>query len=138
MSNEDKIIFNSVSEKDSFLSGENFNDFSAREGKLAVDVGQAENELIIVAPMAGASPQKIELHLHNDLLTIRGEREVSLLDGAEMFYEENYWGPFSRTIVLPVEVRFELAEAIYKNGVLTIRLPKKNANGEIPIVVVDE
>lgn len=108
------------------------------DGQLAVDVAQTAEELIVVAPMAGTVPQKIELHLHNDLLTIRGERASPSPVGADYFYQECYWGKFSRTIVLPTEVRYEMAQAQYKNGTLLIRLPKKITNNEIPILIVED
>lgn len=108
------------------------------EGQLSVDVLQTPGEIIVVAPMAGTPPGSIELHLHNDLLTIRGERTITAPLEAEYFYEECYWGKFSRTIVLPVEVRPELARSEYKNGVLTIQLPKAVADRQIPIMVVED
>lgn len=109
------------------------------EGQLAVDVVQTESEIIIIAPMAGTVPGEVELHLHNDVLTIRGERRSPIANGgAEYFYEECFWGKFSRTIVLPTEVKAELARADYKNGVLVISLPKARHDSSIPIYVVDE
>ncbi|OGH88756.1 MAG: hypothetical protein A3J93_01540 [Candidatus Magasanikbacteria bacterium RIFOXYC2_FULL_42_28] len=108
------------------------------EGQLSIDVAQTAEELIIVATMAGATPDKVELHLHNDVLTIRGERATPIPNGAEHFYEECYWGKFSRTIVLPTDVAPEFAKAEYRNGVLTVRLPKKQADNKIPIFVVEE
>lgn len=108
------------------------------EGQLSIDVAQTVEELIIVATMAGATPDKVELHLHNDVLTIRGERATPIPPGAEHFYEECYWGKFSRTIVLPADVAPEFAKAEYRNGVLTVRLPKKQADNKIPIYVVED
>lgn len=108
------------------------------EGQLSVDVAHTAGELIIVATMAGTPPEKIELHLHNDLLTIRGERTPPVESGAGYFYQECFWGKFSRTIVLPVDVSGEMAQAQYKNGVLVIRLPKTDKRNEIPIMVIEE
>ena len=108
------------------------------EGQLAVDVAEDENDLVITATMAGTPADKLELHLQNDLLTIRGERTSELPANVKYFYQECFWGKFSRTIVLPADVKYELAQAEYKNGVLTIRLPKRNTQSEIPILVVDE
>lgn len=108
------------------------------EGQLSVDVAQTQEELVIVATMAGALPEDIEIHLHNDLLTLRGARHSPVEETADHFYQESYWGKFSRTIVLPAEVKAELAQAQYKNGVLTIRLPKANPKEEIPIMIIEE
>ncbi len=108
------------------------------EGQLAVDVFQTDSELIIVATMAGTPSEKIGLHLHNDLLTIRGERRPPVPVGAQYIYEEAYWGKFSRTIVLPTEVKYEFAKAEYRNGALIITLPKRSADSQISITVIDE
>lgn len=110
------------------------------EGQLAVDVAETPDEIIVVSTMAGASMDRIELYIHNDLLTVRGMR-FSPLDAEPQvayFYQECFWGKFSRTIVLPVDVKGELARAEYTKGVLTVRVPKRNASNTIPITVVDE
>ena len=108
------------------------------EGKLSVDVAETADEVLVVAPMAGAPPANVELHLYNDLLTIRAERDCPVPVDANYFHQECYWGKFSRSIVLPVDVRAELAEAQYKNGVLLIRLPKTKVKSEIPLMVIEE
>jgi len=108
------------------------------DGQLSVDVLETESELVIVATMAGTKPEDIVLHLHNDFLTIRGRRSPPVAGQARYFYEECYWGKFSRTIVLPVDVKSELAKSEYKNGVLTISLPKISVQKTIPILVVED
>lgn len=108
------------------------------EGQLSVDVAETDEELVVVATLAGTLPEKVSLHLQSDVLTIRGERQSPVPADAAYFYEECYWGKFSRTIVLPVDVKSELARAEYKNGILTIRLPKAKPSNTIPIYVVEE
>lgn len=108
------------------------------EGELAVDVLETAEELIVVATMAGTRAEDIELHLHNDFLTIRGRREPPIEGPANYFYQECFWGRFSRTIVLPTDVRAELARSEYKNGILAIHLPKSRPAGAIPIMVIEE
>ena len=108
------------------------------EGKLSVDVLETEKDLVVIATMAGTKPEDIFLHLHNDFLTIRGSRTPQIDGPLKFFYEECYWGKFSRTIVLPTDVKGELATSEYRNGVLTIRLPKTEARKNIPILVIDE
>ena len=108
------------------------------EGQLSVDVAETEEEIIILATMGGTSPDKVELHLHNDLLSIRGERLPPVSGTADWHCAENYWGHFSRTIVLPKEVKPELCRAEYKNGLLTVRLSKVQVDKNIPIFVIDE
>lgn len=108
------------------------------EGQLSVDVTETPTELIIVAPMAGARKERVELHLQNDLLTIRGERESPIPADAEFHFSECYWGKFSRSVVLPVDVRLEMAQAEFKNGLLVVRLPKIKTDQAIPITIVEE
>ncbi|KKQ40611.1 MAG: heat-shock protein [Candidatus Magasanikbacteria bacterium GW2011_GWA2_37_8] len=108
------------------------------EGQLSIDVAEMAEELIVVATMAGSKPDNIELHLHNDVLTIRGTRTSPIPEGANHFYEECFWGKFSRTIVLPVDVKPEVASAEYKQGVLIVHLAKAKSDNNIPIYVVEE
>lgn len=110
----------------------------ASEGELAVDVLETAEELVIVATMAGTRAEDIELHLHNDFLTIRGVRRAPIEDQVKYFYQECFWGRFSRTIVLPTDVRSEFARSEYKNGILTIHLPKNRPAATIPIMVIEE
>lgn len=134
-----KISFSvSPSSQADFLYTKNQIGEHMTEGQLAVDVAQTADEVIVVAAMAGTKPEHIQLHLRNDLLTIRGERFSPADISGEHFYEECFWGKFSRSIILPVDVRAELAQAQYSNGVLIIRLPKASRSSNIPIMVVEE
>ncbi|MDD2758527.1 MAG: Hsp20/alpha crystallin family protein [Patescibacteria group bacterium] len=108
------------------------------EGQLSVDVAETESELIVVATMAGTPKENIELHLRNDLLTIRGERCSPVPGGSHHHFDECYWGRFSRSIVLPVDVHFSSAKAEYKNGLLVVRFSKTRSDQNIPIFVVEE
>jgi len=110
----------------------------ADEGQLLLDVVETDDELIITAAMAGTPRENIELHLHNDLLTIRGERLSPLSPTAACHHRECYWGKFSRSVVLPVEVMAEGAQAEYRNGLLIVRLPKARLDRSIPIALVEE
>ena len=108
------------------------------DGRLTVDVAETDTELIVVATMAGTPKEKVELHLHNDLLTIKGERSSPVPSSATYHYHECYWGKFSRSIVLPADVRIDLARAEYKNGLLIVHLPKIKADQSIPVYIIDE
>jgi len=111
-----------------------------QEGQLAVDVINTEKELVVVSTMAGADAEKVEVYIHNDLLTIRGARimPVEKLEDPNYLHQECYWGRFSRTIVLPVDVKGHNAKAEYKNGVLTIKMPKQKIDSKISVTIVDE
>ena len=95
------------------------------EGQLAIDVFQTENELIIQSAVAGIKLNDLDISIERDKLTIKGKREKQVEEReTNYFYQECYWGPFSREIILPVEVDPSRAQASFKEGVLTIRIPK--------------
>lgn len=94
-------------------------------GELAVDVYQTPTQIIIKAMIAGVRPDDLDVSITRDMVTIRGKRERhSESSGSDFFFQELYWGSFSRTIVLPQEVEIEEAEASEKHGLLVIKLPK--------------
>jgi HSP20 family molecular chaperone IbpA len=98
-----------------------------QEGQLTVDVFQDDENIIIQSTIAGVSPDDLDVSITNDMVTIRGERRQHyMVDPEDYFYQECYWGTFSRSIILPVEIDADRAEAKIKNGVLTIRIPKSN------------
>ncbi len=98
------------------------------EGELAVDVYETPEELIVKAPIAGVAPHQLDIQINEHQLTIHGEREdIHQLDADNVFFQECYWGSFSRTVPLPIAVRAREAKASIKHGLLTIRLPKEES-----------
>lgn len=94
-------------------------------GELAVDVYQTPTHIIIKAMIAGVRPEDLDVSITRDMVTIRGKRERHTEGNAgDFFFQELYWGSFTRTIVLPQEVEIEEAEATEKHGLLVIKLPK--------------
>ena len=99
------------------------------EGQLTIDVFQTENDLIIKSTIAGVKPEDLDVDINNDMIMIRGERkQEESIAGENYYYQECYWGVFSRSVVLPVDVIADKAEASMKNGILTIKLPKADTN----------
>jgi len=95
------------------------------EGQLTIDVYQTDDDVVIKSTIAGVKPEDLDVNINNDMVTIRGERKQDEeVDGENYYYQECYWGQFSRSVILPVEIITEKAEATMKNGILTIRLPK--------------
>ena len=95
------------------------------EGQLTIDVYQTENDIVIKSTVAGVAADDIDITVTNDMVTIRGERHRDTeIPGENYYYQECYWGPFSRSVILPVDIDAERIDAAMKNGILTIKLPK--------------
>ena len=96
-----------------------------QDGQLAVDVYQTDTELVIRSAIAGIKTEDLDISIESDSVIIRGIREYPPEKGEKnYFYQECYWGPFSRQIILPEETDSGRAEASMKEGILTIRIPK--------------
>lgn len=105
---------------------DNKNWLNKEEGQLALDVFKRGNQVIIKSTLAGVKPEDLEININNDLVTIRGERKMKeKVEDKDWLYQECFWGKFSRSIVLPIEVKSERAKVSLKDGILTITLPKK-------------
>lgn len=106
------------------------------EGQLAVDVYQTEDLLVIQSAIAGVKPDSIDISIEGDMVTIRGSREKPQEEEeTNYFYQECFWGPFSRQIILSVEVDPSRTEASLKDGILTIRIPRIERDRKRKILV---
>lgn len=86
---------------------------------------QKDDEVLIRAEVPGIDPDSINLTIGDDNLLISFEKESQLADdGARLLRRERPRGKFSRTVRLPYRVESDSAEADYKRGILTIRLPR--------------
>lgn len=104
------------------------------EGQLSVDVYQTEKEIVVRSTMAGVKPEDLNIVVNNDLLTIRGKREAEpCVNPSDYLYRECYWGGFSRSLVLPQDVKADKIKATLKNGLLTVVLPKALQNAKIKV-----
>lgn len=100
---------------------------NTQEGQLSVDVYQTEEDIIIIAPIAGTAPQDIHISITDDVITIKGSREIpapETIKDDQFYIQECFWGNFSRSIVLPAAVDTRHVEAHCKNNIITIRIPK--------------
>jgi HSP20 family protein len=98
---------------------------SEYEGQLTIDMYQTKDNVVIKSTIAGVRPEDIDVTIANDMVTIRGERKRDFEASSEdYFYQECYWGSFSRSVVLPVDVDIENVSADLKDGILTVVLPK--------------
>ena len=95
------------------------------EGTLSVDIYYKDNNLVIVSPIAGTSKENIEIIVQGDVLIIKGRRSApENIEEQDYLRKECFWGPFSRTIVLPKSVDKNNIKAFYENGILIIKIPK--------------
>ncbi len=114
---------------------ENTDDFP---GQLAVDVYETADKLVVKARTAGISKSDLDVSISDNILTISG-----VLSGGEdeqttrWHIQECYWGEFSRTIALPVQVREDenSVRAELKDGVLTITFEKEKAEAPKKIAI---
>lgn len=103
----------------------------ARTGQLftgwspALDLYQSNDNVVAVVELPGMRKEDIEISLHDGTLTISGERErESTSNGAKAERTERYVGTFRRSIALPTRVDAGKVSATYRDGILTVTLPK--------------
>lgn len=95
------------------------------EGRLTVDVYQTQDSIVVESAIAGVRPEDLDIDVSVDSITIKGSRHRERdIKEEDYFYRECYWGKFARSIVLPQEIDPENASVTFKNGVLTVVLPK--------------
>jgi HSP20 family protein len=96
-------------------------------GQLTVDIYHTLNDIVVESAIAGARPEDIDVSVSPESISIKGMRRREL-EGpeAEYLHQECYWGKFTRSIILPEEVDPESANVNFKNGILSVRMPKTN------------
>ncbi len=91
----------------------------------ALDVHEDKNNFIVKAELPGMKREDIEVAWHNGTLSISGERKAETQQAeAEVYRAERFFGRFQRTVALPAAVAADQVKAAYKDGILTITLPK--------------
>jgi len=109
------------------------------EGQLSIDVYQLEDRIVIKSTIAGVRPEDIDISINNDMLTIKGRRQnIEKIDERNYLYRECYWGSFSRSIILPIEIKPDKIEANLENGILSVVLPKAKPRREVEIKVQEK
>ncbi len=105
-----------------------FSEPASRPWSPAVDIFETENELVLKADLPDIDPKNVGIQLENHTLTLKGERKFeSETNGSGKGFHriERSYGKFVRAFSLPDTVEGDKVKADYKNGVLTIVLPKK-------------
>ena len=105
-------------------------------GQLAVDVYETEDSLVIKARTAGVNREDLDVSISDGILTISGTLSSGdESDATNWHIQEAYWGEFSRTIALPVQVKEDGVQAILKDGVLTVRFEKIKQDKAVKIQI---
>jgi HSP20 family protein len=108
-----------VSENSNYLN-------ESEEGELTVDVYADGDNIVIETLVAGLDSDSLDVSIAHDLVTIKGERKrAKEIPSKNYYYQECFYGEFSRTILLPTDIDPDKAKANFsKNGILTIVMPK--------------
>jgi len=94
-------------------------------GQLAIDVYETDEKLVVKARTAGVNKEELDVSISDGILTISGTLSSGdETDAINWHIQECYWGEFSRTLALPVNVKEDEVEAVLKDGVLTISFSK--------------
>lgn len=92
-----------------------------------INVGATTDKVEVYVFAAGLDPQQLELSIHQGLLTLAGKREVPVNEQAAYYRRERFTGEFRRVIALPDDVDPDRVEAQYRDGVLQVTVPRKEA-----------
>ncbi|HIC90693.1 MAG TPA: Hsp20/alpha crystallin family protein [Syntrophaceae bacterium] len=96
-----------------------------------VDISETDKEVIVKAEIPGMDTEDIDITLRDGMLSIKGEKKQEKEEKDEHYQRiERYYGSFTRNLRLPCEVSENKAKAEYKDGVLTIKLPKTGKSRE--------
>jgi HSP20 family protein len=109
--------------------------FEARNGQLrirpvaagtypGINVGVSPKQVDVYVFAAGADPNSLDILLQQDLLTVSGERNIELHQGAQAYRRERFTGSFKRVITLPDDVDPEKVKATYRDGLLHITVQR--------------
>jgi len=100
------------------------------DGELVVDVFETNSDFVVLAAIAGVQIKDLDISVEKEMMVIKGHRQDPHEDpGKKYFYQECYWGSFSRKIVLPENIDTEAAQAAMDKGMLTIKIPKVDNDG---------
>lgn len=90
-----------------------------------LDVSETKDAVVVKAEVPGIEPKEIQVELQNQILTIKGEKKEEREEKGETYYRrERAYGAFARSVRIPVAVDESKVNAVFKNGVLTVTLPK--------------
>ena len=102
----------------------------------AIDVAEKEDAVLVRAEVPGMKPEEIDISVYGNTLTISGEKKEAKEEHGDDFYHvESSYGSFRREVLLPTDVEEGKIEAVCKDGVLSITLPKAEKNKAVKVQV---
>lgn len=95
-------------------------------GQVALDILDLEESILVFAPLAGIELEAIDIGVTRNILTISGERSRPNMYAktSRLLVSECFYGPFSRSIILPENLAFNKISATMENNLLSIEIPK--------------
>jgi len=107
-----------------------------KDGELVIDVFETNAEFVVLAAIAGVQIKDLDISLEKDMMIIKGDRcDPHGHPDKKYFYQECYWGPFSRKVILPENIDIDKADAQMDKGILTIKIPKNERVEKIGVKV---
>ena len=115
-----------VSAKEEIPEEDDIPEADGEEGELTVDIFDQGDSIVIQSTVAGVRPDHLDVSITDDMVSIRGRREQGeKVPENQYYYKELFWGTFARSVILPMEIEHDQAEANLHHGLLTVKLPKK-------------
>jgi HSP20 family protein len=96
----------------------------ARAEMMPINVHQTESDVVVEAALPGVKPDDIDVSCAEGMLTVRAR---SMVEERDYFHQEMSSIEYARQVMLPIECRYEQAEASFEHGILRIRIPKQKA-----------
>jgi len=110
--------------------------FSGYKAWPAIDVAEQDDAIVVRAEVPGCTPEEIDISVYGNTLTISGEKKETKEEKDKGYYHmESTYGSFRRDITLPTDVNNTKVEATYKDGVLSITLPKAEVSKAVKVQV---
>jgi HSP20 family protein len=102
----------------------------------AIDIAEKEDAVVVRAEVPGCKAEDIDISVHGNTLTISGEKKDSREEKGDGYYHmESSYGSFRREVPLPADVEQDKIEAVCRNGVLSVTLPKAEGSRSVKIKV---
>jgi len=110
---------------DGFFRGTGDEDYAISSWTPAVDITEHDDQFVVKVELPGVNKDDVKIMLENNILTIRGEKKQEKETKKENYHRvERSYGSFQRSFTLPTTVKSDKIDAVYKDGILQIALPK--------------